>query len=230
MAKRFAAEGASLVLGAHTDGQALEETVRECRQHGAEVASALADVGDPEQAQRLVQAGLDRFGRVDILVSTVAVRPHTPLLELSIDEWRDILEVNLSGTFYLAKAVVPSMIERQAGNIIAFGGLNAMTGSKGVAPGTAKHGLVGLVRCLAIELAPHNIRVNMVVPGNVNTERQNADWYTSPEGHRRSSETGPLGRPGQPEEIANACLFLASDEASYVTGQRLLCNGGRFMG
>jgi 3-oxoacyl-[acyl-carrier protein] reductase len=229
-ALRFAAEGAQLVLSAVSDQSALDGTAEECRAAGADVVSDLADVSKPEDVDRLVKQGLERFGRIDVLVSTVAVRPHTPLLDLSIDEWRQILDINLSGTFYLAKAVVAGMIERKAGSIVAFGGLNAMTGSKGVAPGTAKHGLVGLVRCLAIELAPHNVRVNMVVPGNVDTQRQNDDWYAEPQGHRRSSEAGPLGRPGQPEEIANACLFLASEEASYITGQRLVCNGGRFMG
>lgn len=136
-----------------------------------------------------------------------------------------MLDINLSGTFYLAQAVVPSMIERRSGSIIGFGGLVAVTGTgHSSASGAAKTGLLGLIRCLAVELAPYGIRANMVVPGNVNTTRSDSQ----PEG-RDDHSRAPMRRQGRPEEIANACLFLASDEASYVTGEHLLCNGGRFI-
>jgi NAD(P)-dependent dehydrogenase (short-subunit alcohol dehydrogenase family) len=159
------------------------------------------------------------------------VRPHVPFTELSIDDWHHVLEVNLGATFYLCKALVPSMIERGWGSIIAFGGLVAVTGSNhSSASAASKTGLLGLIRALATELAPHGIRANMVVPGNVDTSRRNPEWYAAGKYEGNSAAKGALmRRQGRPEEIANACLFLASDEASYITGDRLMCNGGRFM-
>jgi NAD(P)-dependent dehydrogenase (short-subunit alcohol dehydrogenase family) len=231
VARRFAAEGADLVLGALQDREALNETVRECEALGVKALPVLADVSQPDQAGDLVRQGLNRFGKIDVLVSSVAIRPHTPFLDISFEDWRRILDVNLSATFYLAKAVVPSMIEHRSGSIIAFGGLVAVTGtSKSTASGASKTGLLGLIRCLATELAPHGIRANMVVPGNVGTERANPEWYEKGKYEGNNASKGTLmGRQGRPDEIANAVLFLASDESSYVTGDRLMCNGGRFM-
>src|SRR5581483_3069546 len=139
-----------------------EDTASACRKAGAEVVSGLADLGDLAQVNALVAKGVDVFGRIDVLVSSVAIRPHTKLLDVSVEEWRRVLDVDLNGTFYLCKAIAPGMVERRSGSIIGFGGLNAMTGSKGVAPCTAKHGMVGLIRSLALELAPYGVRANMV--------------------------------------------------------------------
>jgi 3-oxoacyl-[acyl-carrier protein] reductase len=231
----FAAEGADLIVSAHTNEAELQATVTECERLGARALPILADVANPSDVERLVGRGLDHYGQLDVLVSTVGLRPHTPFVDLSIDEWHQVLEVNLSATFYLCKQVVPSMIERRSGSIIALGGLTALTGmSNAVAGSVSKTGLLGLIRALAAELGPYGIRANMVVPSGVDTERRNPEWYAHlPSGtaiDQNAFEKIPLGRLGRPEEVASVCAFLASDESSYVTGDRILCMGGRFMG
>lgn len=231
----FAAEGADLIVSAHTNAAELQATVAECERLGARVVSVLADVASPADVERLVDRGLEHHGHVDVLVSAVGLRPHTPFVDLSIDEWHQVLEVNLSATFYLCKRLVPSMIERRTGSIIALGGLTAVTGTPNAVAGTvSKTGLLGLIRALAAELGPYGIRANMVVPSGVDTERRNPEWYTHlPSGQaldQRAFEKIPLGRLGRPDEVAAVCAFLASDESSYVTGDRILCMGGRFMG
>jgi 3-oxoacyl-[acyl-carrier protein] reductase len=144
------------------------------------------------------------------------------------------MAVNLHSAFYLARAVVPSMKARRQGSIIALGGLSSLTGRPNTAAvTTAKTGLVGLVHALAAELGPSGIRVNMVAPGYIDTERRYADWYPefrqAPPGAPEQLKQIPLGRLGRPEDIADACVFLASDASAYVTGDTLRVMGGRFI-
>jgi NAD(P)-dependent dehydrogenase (short-subunit alcohol dehydrogenase family) len=164
----------------------------------------------------MVQQALDRFGRIDVLVNTVAIRPGQRFADVTWDLWRRVLDVNLGGTFNLSKLVVPGMQERRSGSIIAFGGLNAMTGGGAGPNSAAKMGLLGFVRSLAIDLAPFNVRVNMVVPGRIATE-----------GRDNVPEDIPMHRRGTTREIALATLFLASDDSAYVTGERIMVTGGR---
>jgi 3-oxoacyl-[acyl-carrier protein] reductase len=231
----FAAQGADLIVSAHTNAAELQATVEQCEQLGVRALPVLADVANPTEVEQLVRRGLDHYGHVDVLVSAVGIRPHTPFVDLSIDEWHQVLEVNLSATFYLCKQLVPSMIERRSGSIIALGGLTALTGMSNAVAGTvSKTGLLGLIRALAAELGPYGIRANMVVPGGIDTERRNPEWYAHlPSGKAldpQAVEKAPLRRLGRPEEVASVCAFLASDESSYVTGDRILCMGGQFIG
>jgi NAD(P)-dependent dehydrogenase (short-subunit alcohol dehydrogenase family) len=174
------------------------------------------------------------MGRIDILVSTVGIRPHRPFWEVTDEEWNDVLAVNLSATFYLARSLAPSMMERRSGNIIGIGGLSTLTaGIDRAAVGASKTGLHGLIRSIAKELGPYGVRANQVIPGLIDTERRHPEWYPATgvdvmhpgEG----VETTPLGRIGSPQDVANAALFLASDESSYVTGDRIICAGGYWM-
>lgn len=233
VALAFAREGATVTLGSRTREADLRAVADECARAGAEVLPVLGDVGTSAGATALVDRTLERFGRVDVIVSLAAVRPHTPFLELTYDEWREVLAVNLDATFHLCKAAVPGMVERGAGSIIALGGLVALTGVPDAAASSAsKTGLLGLIRSLAVELGPHGIRANMVVPGNVDTARANPEWYrTLPDQPSSGAHLSriPLRRLGRPDEIAAACVFLASDDSSYVTGSQLVCNGGSFI-
>jgi NAD(P)-dependent dehydrogenase (short-subunit alcohol dehydrogenase family) len=231
IALRFAAEGANVVLGAKSAGAELDAVADECRSFGVESLAYLADVASIESVNAMVHAGLERFGAIDVLASTVAIRPHTPITELSAEEWSEVLGINLCGTFYLVKAIVPSMIERKSGSIIAIGGLSAVSGTNNAtASAASKAGLLGLIRALAVELGPHGIRANMVVPGNIDTVVTNPEWHPNAQrGASASNDRSPLRRAGRPDEIASACLFLASDDGSYVTGEHLMCNGGRFI-
>jgi NAD(P)-dependent dehydrogenase (short-subunit alcohol dehydrogenase family) len=234
IALAFAAEGADLLLNTRANREELEAVAAECRKAGVRVVTALADVADAAAVQAMVERGLGELGAIDVLVSNAAIRPHKSLAETSVEEWHRVLGVNLHSTFYLARAVVPAMKERRRGSIIALGGLSSVTGRPNTAAvTTAKTGLLGLVRTLAAELGPFGIRANMVMPGYIDTERRYAEWYPefkhTPPGSPEQLEQIPLRRLGRPEDIADACVFLASDASAYVTGDTLRVMGGRFI-
>ena len=234
IAVTFAREGANLVLNTRANGEELEDAAEECRSYGVKVATCLADVSRHEDAVRLVREAEERMGQVDILVHNAAVRPHRPVVEVPVEEWRQVMAVNLDACFYLCQAAIPGMMERRQGSIIALGGQANVTGRIGTGSVTAsKMGLQGLMRVLAMELAPYGVRVNMVMPGAIDTERRHPDWY--PERLPTVSDTPgqppiPLGREGRPQDVANACLFFASDDSAYTTGDRILVMGGRYVG
>jgi NAD(P)-dependent dehydrogenase (short-subunit alcohol dehydrogenase family) len=235
IALAFAAEGADLVLNTRVNREELEAVAAECRKAGVRVVTALADVADAAAVQAMVTRGLGELGAIDVLVSNAAIRPHKSLTDTTLEEWHHVLGVNLHSTFYLARAVVPAMKERQRGSIIALGGLSSVTGRPNTAAvTTAKTGLLGLVRALAAELGPSGIRANMVMPGYIDTERRYAEWYPefkqTPPGSPEQLKQIPLGRLGRPEDIADACVFLASDASAYVTGDTMRVMGGRFIG
>ena len=243
IALTYAREGADIVLAARTLDD-LQEVVRECRALGVRAMPVAVDVGDPRQAKSLVEQSLQEFGKVDTLVSCAALRPHKPFWEISDDEWLGVFAVNLHSTFYLAKALAPSFIKSRAGgSIIALGGIASMTGQPLRAHVVAsKTGLYGLIKALALELGPYSVRANLIAVGMIETERRNPEWY--PEGggvpHGKSGTesdgsavgtdgTTPLGRIGTPQDVANVALYLASDDSSFVTGDRVICAGGRYM-
>lgn len=235
IALAFAAEGADLVLNTRANRDELEAVAGECRKAGVRAVPVLGDIADAAAVDAMVVRGLAELGAIDVLVCNAAIRPHRSLEETSPEDWHRVLGVNLHSAFYLARAVVPSMKARGRGSIIALGGQSSITGRSNTAAVTAaKHGLLGLVRALAAELGPSGIRVNMVVPGFIDTERRHADWYPefrqAPPGSPKQLEQIPLGRLGRPEEIADACVFLASDASAYVTGDALRVMGGRIIG
>ena len=230
----FAREGANLVLNTRSSRDELEAVAAECREIGVSVHTVVADVSDSGQVSRMVEEGVAALGTIDIPVSNAAVRPHKPFLEVSDEEWRQVWGVNLDAPFYLCRAVLPGMIDRRSGSIIALGGQAAITGRPGTAAvTTAKTGLLGLIRAIAAEMAPHNIRANLVNPGSTDTERRHPGWYPEFRDVSRGSpehlKALPMGRQGTVQDIANACLFFASDESAYVTGDRLNVVGGRYI-
>jgi NAD(P)-dependent dehydrogenase (short-subunit alcohol dehydrogenase family) len=235
IALAFAAEGADLVLNTRANREELEAVAEECRKHGVRVAPVLGDIGDAAAVEAMVQQGAAALGPIDVLVCNAAVRPHKPITETSPEEWHRVFAVNLHSAFYLARAVIPGMKARGRGSIIALGGQSSVTGRPDTAAVTAaKTGLLGLVRALAAELGPAGIRVNMVVPGTIDTERRYAEWYPefrqAPPGGPEQLKRIPLRRLGRPEEIAEACLFLASDASAYITGDALRVMGGAVIG
>jgi NAD(P)-dependent dehydrogenase (short-subunit alcohol dehydrogenase family) len=235
IALAFAAEGADLVLNTRVNREELEAVAAECTKAGVRAVPVLADIGDASAVDAMVKRGLAELGAIDVLVCNAAIRPHKALAETSLDDWHRVLAVNLHSAFYLARAVVPGMKERGRGSVIAIGGQSSLTGRPNTAAVTAaKTGLLGLVRALAAELGPFGIRVNMVVPGFMDTERRYAEWYPefrqAPPGAPEQLKEIPLRRLGRPEEIADACVFLASDASAYVTGDALRVMGGRLIG
>lgn len=235
VALTFAREGADLVLNTRSSRPELETVAAQCRELGVNTHLALGDVADPDRAQQMVEEGVSALGKIDILVSNVAIRPHRPILEVSNEEWEQVMRTNLFPAFYLIKAVLPGMMERRIGSIIALGGQSAITGRPDTASvTTAKTGLLGLIRAVAAEMAPYNIRANMVNPGSTDTERRNPEWYPefqeTPRGSSEHVKGIPMGRQGTVQDIASACLFFASDESSYITGDSLNVMGGRYIG
>jgi NAD(P)-dependent dehydrogenase (short-subunit alcohol dehydrogenase family) len=235
IALAFAAEGADLILNTRANREELEAVAAECRKAGGRIVPILADIADPAAVEAMVGQALGELGAIDILVCNAAIRPHQSIAETSLEDWHRVLAVDLHSAFYLARAVVPAMKERRRGSIIALGGQSAITGRPNTAAVTAaKTGLLGLVRALAAELGPFGIRANMVVPGFIDTERRYAEWYPefrqAPPGAPEQLKAIPLGRLGRPEDIAEACVFLASDASAYVTGDTIRVMGGRVIG
>lgn len=221
---KLAAEGAHVIVNARTNQAEADAVAQEARALGVKALSVLADMSNKAQVDRMISTALETFGRVDILINNAAVRPHKPFNELTLDDWESVRGVVLDGAFYSTRAVINPMIANQYGRILFFTGEGAFVGNaKRAHVSAAKMGLVGLARSLASECAPHNIRVNIVSPGSIDTSRVNPEWYQG----RTPNATGiPLGRQGSVEEIAATCLFLVSDDGGFITGQTIHVNGG----
>ncbi len=234
VALTFAREGADLLLNTRSSQQELEEVAAQCRELGVKTHTVIGDVSDSARVSAMVDEGIQALGKIDILVSNVAVRPHKPILEVSDEEWHQVMGINLDSAFYLCRAVLPGMMERRNGSIIAMGGQSAITGRPETAMVTAaKTGLLGLIRAIAAEMAPYNVRANMVNPGATDTTRAHPEWYPEfsevPRGSDEHLKSIPMNRQGTVQDIASACLFFASDESSYITGDRLNVMGGRYI-
>ena len=209
----LASRGADVVVNARSNRQEAESVAREAESLGVRAIALLADVGSEQQVNRMVAEALERLGRIDILINNAGFRGSSSLTEMSTDEWRQAAAVNFDGPFFCTRAVVPSMIANGYGRIITVSGLNSFHGRPNWSHVCAsKMGAVGMTRALAVELAPHNIVVNHVVPGA---------YVAHPD-----LERIPVGRVGLPQELANTYAFLASEEASYITGQTFHVNGG----
>lgn len=220
----LAAEGADLVLG---DVANLEETAEAVRAAGAErVITAKLDVTRAAEAEAAVSRGVQELGRLDILVNNAGVGKPAPLAEVTDELWDWIMDVNLKGAFICSRAAAPHMGPGSAiVNVASLAG-RASSPVMACAYSASKAGLLGLTRHLAKELGPRGIRVTAVNPGVVITALTES---FSPEHLERVTESISLGRTSQPEEIAKVIVFLASDDAGYVTGASLDANGGIFM-
>ncbi len=233
IALRYASEGADLIMVARKREEELNQTAKECEALGVKTFTVLADLSQHEEVNRVVQQGTDRFGKVDVLVTVAGLRPHKDFWDISYEEWDQVLRVNLSSTFYLAKAVAPGMIKRKSGSIIALGGMASLTCQPQRAHVIAsKSGLYGLIKALAWELGPYNVRANLIALNMIENKRLNPEWYLEPGGDPLTATevaNTALKRKGTREEVANVALFLGSDQSSYVTGDRVICAGGRIM-
>ena len=223
----LAREGASVIVNGRSDRTLVDSTVAEINAAGGQAIGALADVTDPDAVARMVDAAVASFGGIDIAVSNAGLRRQTPFLDMSLAEWREILSVALDGAFILAKAVVPSMIARGGGAIVALSGISTHVGTPNRCHVSAsKSGLEGLMRALAIELAPHQSTCNCVAPGAVETVR----GPTAGVAPSSLADRGiPLGRKATVDEISGAVRYLSGSLGRYTTGQVLHVNGGVFL-
>lgn len=235
IALTYAREGADLILVSRARGEELDQTAKECKRFGVQTLSVLADLSSHEEATHAAHTGMERFGKVDVLVSVAGIRPQKLPWEYSYEEWLQVFAINCHSTFSLAKALIPGMIERgQGGSIIALGGGVSLTAWSGHgAPVVAsKHGLYGLIKTLARAGGPHGIRANLIALMSIENVRQNPEWYGNTAGDPNTREKFaaiPLKRFGTPDEVAKVALFLASDQSSYITGDRICCAGGQIM-
>lgn len=227
ISRALAAGGAAVMVNAHTSEALGKETVEMIGQAGGRAALHIADVTDPKAVARMVDETVKRFGRLDLLVNNAAVRVETPFEEITLEEWRRVLAIVLDGAFISTQAALPHLARSDAAAVVHIGGL---TGHKGALNRahviTAKAGLAGMTKALALDLAPKGITVNCVVPGTIDTQRGLPGAPERPE-HRRSMP--PLGRRGEPEEIAAMVRMLCGPDARYVTGQSIHVNGGGLM-
>lgn len=223
----LARRGANVVVNARSNQAEADSVVAEIESLGSRAIATIADVGVQEQVDAMMSDAMAAFGRVDILVNNAGLRAADPITEMTLEQWRSVLAVNLDGPFYCSQAVIPGMIERGWGRIVNVSGLNAFKGRADWAHVCAsKMGALGLTRALAAELAEHNILVNHIVPGAFDTTPPpgQSDAFAAPPAARATGI--PVGRLGLPEEIATTCAFLASDDASFITGQTFHVNGG----
>jgi 3-oxoacyl-[acyl-carrier protein] reductase len=221
---KLAAEGAHVVVNSRTNQAEADAVAREAQAYGIKALSILADVGKKDQIDSMMSRALSEFGKIDILINNAAIRPHKPFTELTVQDWETVRGVVLDGALYATMAVINSMVANRYGRILFFTGEGAFSGGSGRAHvSAAKMGLVGLARSLASEFAPHNIRVNVVCPGSIDTSRAHPEWY---QGRPPSGSGIPVGRQGMPDEIAATALFLVTDDSGFITGQTIHANGG----
>ncbi len=222
---KLAGEGAHVVVNARSNTEEAESVAAAARALGVKAMAILADVGDKEQVDRMVSRAMSEFGRIDILINNAAIRPHKSFVDLTLQDWERVRGVVLDAAFYTSHAIIPSMLENRFGRILFFTGDGAWSGGAQRAHvSAAKMGLIGFARCLASEFAP-DIRVNVVSPGRIDTSRDSS-WY--PGQNMRTTEGIPMARLGHVDDLASACLFLVSDDSSWITGQTLHVNGGAF--
>lgn len=218
----FAREGARLALCTSSKMDELRAVEKEARAAGAKVVAARCDVSDGAAVAEFASLVDREFGAVDVAVNNAVYRAEGGgFLEQSFDKWARNIEVNLNGPYHVCRAVLPGMIRNRWGRIINFSGIAPFLGY-GVAKATVKTGIIGLTRGLASEFAAHNITANCIGPGTIAVER---DAFQNDKGLR---PTQPVRRLGKPEEIAELCVFLASEHAGYITGQCYLANGGMY--
>ncbi len=227
IATELARRGARVVVNYHQNASAAEEVVAAIRAGGGEAIPFQADVSDAAQAQALIQAALDTYGRLDILVNNAGVTRDRLILMMSQEDWETVLRVNLNSLFHTCKAAARPMVRQRSGRIINITSVVGIAGQGGQTNyAAAKAGVIGFTKSLAKELGPRGITVNAVAPGLIPTDlTADLPEELRQEGIRRT----PLGRLGQPEEVAYAVAFLASDEAAFITGAVLLVDGGLVM-
>jgi NAD(P)-dependent dehydrogenase (short-subunit alcohol dehydrogenase family) len=233
IAVRLARDGAG-VVAAGQRRERLEETVRLIESGGGRARAVTCDVADPEQVRRLVQAAVESYGHLDVLVNAAARnRPDEPLAErvaeLSEAWWAATMDVNLTGAFHCCKYALQEMLRGGGGSIINIASTSGVSGNWNQGAYVAsKHGLVGLTRSIALDYAARGVRANAICPGFIETERslRFAALNRGPDWRAGKLAEIPLGRLGRPEDVAHLAAFLASDEAAYITGAVIPVDGG----
>jgi meso-butanediol dehydrogenase/(S,S)-butanediol dehydrogenase/diacetyl reductase len=237
IASRFVEEGASVFLCARGQS-ALDETAEELRQMGGKVAIHAADVSDPGSVERMVDRALAEFGVLDILVNNAGIMMARRFMDYTFEEFDRIMKVNFYGVWQVTRAVLPSMMERKRGKIVNIASTAGKWGSMNQsAYNSSKHAVVGLTRCLALEMAPFHINVNAICPAGVEGDEIDSmveHWakelkISKEQARKNITSRSPIGRFINPEEVASLAVYLASDESDAMTAQSLSLCGGYLM-
>ncbi len=226
-ARLFAAEGATVALG-DVDVAGAEAVAKEIVAGGGRALAVGMDVGDAGQVRDFVDRVVSELGRLDVMFANAGIAHSAPFLEHPEVEWHRVLRVNLSGVFFCCQAAARQMVRQGGGRIIATASINGFRGVENlVGYNVAKAGVIELTKTLAVELAKHHIAVNAIAPAQIDTRLTRS---LPEEARRRRVDRIPMGRFGDVDEVARAALFLASDDASYVTGHTLAVDGGYLAG
>jgi 3-oxoacyl-[acyl-carrier protein] reductase len=231
IALRFVREGAQVALLDRDQSSADSTAAAIVAAGGTALVLAPCDVSLPEQVERAVETAMVRFGAIHILINNAGIAGHSgAFLDLPYERWQELIAVNLSGMFLVGQIIARQMVEQAIeGRIVNLGSINSFGAERGaVAYVVSKAGILGLTRAMAVDLAPHGIRVNCLAPGPITVERNAGLFAQKAPGTARDAlrRAIPLARPGTVEETAAAALFLASDEASFITGTTLVVDGG----
>ena len=222
------AAGAKVTFVYHSNREAAEKLVAELARPEGDVVAVQADVSDGPKAQAIVEELLGRWEKLDVLVNSAGIIKDGLLATMTDEQWRSVIDTNLTGAYNYCRAATQPMMSRRQGSMVNLSSVASEFGSRGqVNYAASKGGIDGLTRCLAKELASRKVRVNAVAPGMIETEMSQAVRNLAGD---RIQQAIPLRRVGQPEEIANVVRFLASDEASYITGQVIRVDGGISLG
>jgi 3-oxoacyl-[acyl-carrier protein] reductase len=224
VALTLAAEGFNVVVNGSSDRAAAESVAAEARALGVRALVAMGDVGHQGECARIAAEALAEFGTVEVLVNNAALRPQKPFMDLTAEDWRRVMAVDLEAAIWLSQAVLPGMLARGWGRIVNFTGMNAIHGYAGRAPvSVAKHGLWGLTKSMGKEFGPKGVTVNAISPGPIAAD----DEDDNPTEYRQKMVARvPVGRMGRPREVAAVVRMLASEDGAFVNGQMLQVNGG----
>jgi NAD(P)-dependent dehydrogenase (short-subunit alcohol dehydrogenase family) len=230
-AQLFAREGAKVVV-ADLVRETGEETVKLIKEAGGDAVFAQTDVSKPDQVEAMVKAAVDNFGGLDCAINNaIAFGDRTPVADIAFEEWNRLMSVNFTGVFLCMKYELQAMLKRGGGAIVNIGSGNEHSAVGGLSWYLgAKQGIYAAARCAAIEYGPHGIRVNSVGPGTMWTPGMRETAAKEPHHIEHLASLTPLGRIAEPEEVAEAAIWLCTDQASYVTGHTLLAEGGAVLG
>jgi len=226
--RRLAAEGAQVVISDAHAKRPLDLAQELSKEHGREFIGLQADATNKEQVDKMVQMVADKYGRIDILVNNAGINKLEPAWEMSAETWDFVIRTNLYSTFYNTRAVLPHMVKQKSGKIVSLASVAGWIGSNdGEAHYcAAKAAVMGYTRAVAAEVGKYGVRVNAIAPGLIYNEFLRRIYPD--EMFRGVEKRTPLGRVGQPQDIANLALFLVSDESSFITGEVMCCSGGLY--
>jgi 3-oxoacyl-[acyl-carrier protein] reductase len=220
----FAEQGSNVAFTYNTAPGPAEELVKQCEAKGVKAKAYLSDAADFEQSQEVAKQIIEDFGQIDVLINNAGITRDNLMMRMNEEDFNKVIKVNLNSVFNLTKAVLRPMLKQRHGSIINISSVVGIKGNAGQANYAAsKAGIIGFSKSMALELGSRNIRTNVIAPGFIETEMTKKLDEKTVEGWRNSI---PLKRGGSPEDVANACLFLASDMSAYITGQTLNVDGG----